>query len=187
MQHWDTAAHAGLEQIVHAPLFGQGQQLCALLRHQLLVGGDHVLAGVQGPLRVLVGRLHAADGLHHHPDSMVLLDLREVIRHQLTVGPVLEMPHQNGLHLQGLAQLSLDLPGVFRHYLGHAGAHRTKAHNRNLYHASVSSLFILPGLPPVPRRPRRPRLPSASPGSPPVRWSLRKSSPPRSRWWECSG
>ena len=135
MQHWDTAAHAGLEQIVHAPLFGQGQQLCALLRHQLLVGGYNMLARLQSTPGVLIGRVYPANGFHHHADALVLFNPPEVIRHQLTVGAILEMPHQNGFHLQRLSQLPLNLPGVFRHYPGNAGADGSKAQNCNLYHA----------------------------------------------------
>ena len=141
MEHRDAAAHAGLKEITGILPFRQGQQLAALLRHQLLVGGNHVLPGGQGPLRVLIGRLHPADGLHHHPDAVVLFDLLEIIRHQLAVRPVLEMPDQHAFHLQGLPQLPLDLPGVLRHHLGNAGAHGAQAQNRNLYHFRKPSSF----------------------------------------------
>ena len=93
-----------------------------------------MLAGHQSPLRVLIGRAHAADGLHHHADVIVLLDLPEVIRHQLAIRAVLEVPDQNGFDLKRLSPLVFDLPGVFRPYFGHAGAHRAQAHNCDLYH-----------------------------------------------------
>ena len=62
MQNGNTAAHTGLKQVIDVFLLRKLQQLAAVLRHQLLVGGDDVLARHQRPLRVFVGRLHAADG-----------------------------------------------------------------------------------------------------------------------------
>ena len=135
MQNGNTAAHTGLEEIADVLLFCQSQQLKTSLRHQLLVGGYNMLARLQSTPGVLIGRVYPANGFHHHADALVLFNPPEVIRHQLTVGAILEMPHQNGFHLQRLSQLPLNLPGVFRHYPGNAGADGSKAQNCNLYHA----------------------------------------------------
>ena len=62
----DAAAHAGLKQIADAPLFRQGQQLTAPLRHQLLVGGDHVLARGERGFEDLGRGVLAADELDHN-------------------------------------------------------------------------------------------------------------------------
>ena len=49
-QDGDAPAHAGLEQVADPVLLGQLQQVIAVGGHQLLVGGDHALARLQGPL-----------------------------------------------------------------------------------------------------------------------------------------
>ena len=187
VQDGDAAAHAGLEKVVDVLLSGQGQKLAAVLRHQLLVGRHHVLAGLQSPLGILIGGFHAADGLHHHTDVLILLDPGKVIRHQLAVGAVLEAAHQNGFHLQRFAQLALNLPGILRHHPGNAGSHGAQAQNGDLYHLFLLSVLIPPGprISPRPPGPRRRR--AAVPDSPPSRRSPRRWSPPRSRWWEWIG
>ena len=174
VQDGDAAAHAGLKQVVDVFLLRQCQQLTAMLRHQLLVGGDDVLARHQRPLRVFVGRLHAADGLHHHADVVVLFDLLEIVGHQLAVRAVLEVPDQNGLDLQGFPQLVFDLLGVFRHDLGNAGADSTQAHDRNLYHPLSPFPLSPPEFRTSPHRPARTHQRSTAPGIPPSRWSRRK-------------
>ena len=71
VQQGDAAAHAGLKEVLHIVRLRQLQKLPAPLRHQLLVGGDHVLAGHQAAAGVVIGRVHAADDLHGHGDFRI--------------------------------------------------------------------------------------------------------------------
>ena len=75
VQQGDAAAHAGLKEVLHIVRLRQLQKLPAPLRHQLLVGGDHVLAGHEAAAGIFIGRVHAADDLHGHGDLRVLRDV----------------------------------------------------------------------------------------------------------------
>ena len=92
-QDGDAPAHAGLKEVDHPMLRRQVQQTPTMGGHQLLVGSDHALAGLQGPLGEVQGRAHAADGLHHHGDLRVALDGREVIHEERGEGAVGELPY----------------------------------------------------------------------------------------------
>ena len=114
-----------------------------MLRHKLLVGCDHVLACHETPAGVLIGGLHAADGLHHHPDLAVMFDLPEILGHQvlIRVGP--QLPDQRRFHGQRLAQLVLDGGCVGLYYLHNTGPHCTQPQNCDLDHRCSS--LIRPG------------------------------------------
>ena len=71
VEQGDATAHAGLKEVLDAVRLRQFQKLPAPLRHQLLVGGDHVLAGHQAAAGVVIGRVHAADDLHGHGDFRI--------------------------------------------------------------------------------------------------------------------
>ena len=64
----DAAGHRRLEQQVDPGRLGRGEQLGAVVGQQLLVGGDHRLAGLQRREDQLAGRLDAADHLDDHVD-----------------------------------------------------------------------------------------------------------------------
>ena len=66
VQNGNAAANTGLEQIVDMILPCQFQQLTAMLGYQLLVGGNNVLPGHKAPAGIVIGCVHAANGLHNH-------------------------------------------------------------------------------------------------------------------------
>ena len=71
LDHRDAAADAGLEPDLHA-LGGRGcEDVAALLGEQRLVGGDHVLAGLDGLENKGLGRLDAADQLDDDVDVRI--------------------------------------------------------------------------------------------------------------------
>ena len=132
----DAAAHAGLEGDVHAVLGGQGQQLRAVLGHDLLVGGDDVLAVLQGAAQVVHGRVLAAHGLEDHGDAGVVQDLPGVGGEQLR-------RHGHGARLIGVAHQHLDDAGGPVHARGDpvgvlgedavdAAAHRAQAQHTDM-------------------------------------------------------
>ena len=55
-------------------LVGRGEQLGAVVGQQLLVAGDHRLAGLQRGEDQLAGRLDAADDLDDHVDVGIVDD-----------------------------------------------------------------------------------------------------------------
>ena len=127
-QDGDAPAHAGLEQVADPVLLGQLQQVIAVGGHQLLVGGDHALARLQGPLGEVQGHLGAADGLHHHVHLGVVLDHREVLHKQILVGAVREVPHiQNIFQADQTVHPLIDHRAVPGEHICHTGAYGTKS------------------------------------------------------------
>ena len=97
-----------------------------------------VLARHEASAGVLIGGLHATDGLHHRPDLAVMLDLPEILGHQvlIRVGP--QLPDQRRFHGQRLAQLVLDGNCVGLYYLHNTGPHCTQSQNCDLDHRCSS-------------------------------------------------
>ena len=54
--------------------------------HQLLVGGDDVLPGQQGPAGEVQGDLGAADGFYHHIQIGVILQNCKILYRNVPVG-----------------------------------------------------------------------------------------------------
>ena len=138
----NSPAHTGFKEVADMITAGQFQQLMAFFRHQFLVGGNHVLAGLKGPPGIFICRLHASDGLHHHLDLRVLLDLREIIGHQRAIGIVTKMPYQNFTQLQGFSQLVADGGAIVSEHLGHTASHCAEAQNGDLCH----HIFLFPNV-----------------------------------------
>ncbi len=124
------------------PFFaGQRQQLGAVLGHDLLVGGDHVTAGLKRPLCVLVGGVLPTQQL----DDDVHIGLSE---ERLGVGGDEgrvegERPRLGGVFLQDTAQkegtpylLGEDV-GLFGEDAGHTAADDAQPHEAYLHLAST--------------------------------------------------
>ena len=128
-QHLDDghgADGAGLEAEVHAALLRRGEELGAVLRQQLLVGGHHVLAGLEGAELEVERRARPPDELHDHGDLRVLEDVLEARRDDSRVElgvaearVLLEHPLEHDL----LAGRQRDVLGVLLEQLAHAGPH----------------------------------------------------------------
>jgi hypothetical protein len=78
----DAAAHAGFEVQGHVVLARQGEKLGAFLGDELLVGGDHVLAGRERGLDEHLCGLDPADDLDHHADVRVAKHGLGIVREQ---------------------------------------------------------------------------------------------------------
>ena len=127
-QDGDAPAHAGLKEIDRAVLCRQGEQPGAMSRHQLLVGGDHTLACLQGPLGKVQGSAHAADGLHHHLDLRVVLNDGEVLDEAAGEGAVRELPHvQNIFQVDQFICLFVHAGALAGEDFCHTGANYAKA------------------------------------------------------------
>ena len=76
----DAAAHGGAEVDVHVVLRGRVEDFAAMFGQQLLVGGDHALAGVERIEDERPGDARAADRLHDDPHVRIGDDGRRVRR-----------------------------------------------------------------------------------------------------------
>ena len=124
----DAAAHTGLKQIADPLLLGQPQQLAAVLRHQLLVGGNDTFARLQGPAGEIQRRLGPADGFHHDGHLRVLLNHGKIMHHLACKGAVWEIPHiQNIFQADQIIHLALNVPSVGVQHFSHTGAHHAKS------------------------------------------------------------
>ena len=139
MQQGDAAAHAGLKEVLHIVRLRQLQKLLAPLRHQLLVGGDHVLAGHEAAAGIFIGCVHAADDLHGHGDLRVLRDVLQAVRHPVPPGALPEMPDQDTLQGDLLPQPGGDGRPVLLQHPGDAAAHCAEAQYRDLCHTRALS------------------------------------------------
>ena len=74
MQERHAAAAGSAEQEGNALLPCQCSQLGAVGSYQRLVGGDHMLFGLEGLFHPAAGRLNAAQNLHHSVHSGVAGD-----------------------------------------------------------------------------------------------------------------
>ena len=72
--------HGRLEGHHHALLLGGGENLVAMHGQQGLVGGDHVLAVLDGLQDQLLGHAVAADELHHNVDFRIRHHRESVVR-----------------------------------------------------------------------------------------------------------
>ena len=81
----DPAGHGGLEEQIDADLFGDFEELDADVGEQLLVGGDHRLAGSEGGQDQLAGRFDAADHLDHDVDIGITDDRRRLVGEQRSI------------------------------------------------------------------------------------------------------
>ena len=71
LDHRQPPADAGFEPQVHPGPFGLGEQFRAVLRQELLVGGDHALAAPDRVQEQGAGRLDPAHHLHDHVHPIV--------------------------------------------------------------------------------------------------------------------
>ena len=127
-QDGDTAAHAGLKEIADSVGLGQLQQLIAVGGHQLLVGGDHALARLQGAGGELQSHLGSADGLHHYVYLGVVLNDGKVLHEAVLKGAVGEIPHvQDVFDLDLAAGAPGNALAVLTEHLGHAGTDGAEA------------------------------------------------------------
>ena len=85
-QHGNAPAHAGLEEVVDVFLPGNRKEFLPVGSHQLLVGGNHMLAGHQGPAGKVQGDFSPADGFHHHVQIRIVLQHGEILYRHVGVG-----------------------------------------------------------------------------------------------------
>ena len=71
---------------------GNGQKLCAVSRHQRLIGGDHILARHEAGLHEGIGRIQSAHGFHHNLHFLVLLNHLEIVDDLICHRTVRELP-----------------------------------------------------------------------------------------------
>ena len=99
----NTAAHGRLNQIIYIVGFGTGQQLRSLLRHQLLVGGDHALAAGEQLHGKVKSRVHPAHGLCHDLDLRIIQNIVKILGKERLVLVAGKLPQiQNPRQLQRL-------------------------------------------------------------------------------------
>ena len=96
--------------------------------HQLLVGGDHALARLQGPGGKVQSDGGPADGLHHDIHLGVVLDHSEVLHKPVRIRAVRKVPHIHDIFQpHQVVHPVVDEAAVGGEHLSHAGAHRPKA------------------------------------------------------------
>ena len=139
VQQGDAPAHAGLKEVPDTVLLRQLQKLPAMLRHQLLVGGDHMLPGHQAAPSVVQGCVHAADDLHRHGNFRILRDVLDAVRHPVPPGALPKAPDQDAFQGDLLPQPGGDGLPVLLQHPGDAAAHRAEAQYRDLCHGSALS------------------------------------------------
>src|SRR5665648_1280017 len=137
---------AGLEAEMHVGALRGREQLGAVLRQQLLVGGHHVLAGAQRAELEVERRADAADELHDDVDLGVLEDVFEARREQRRVeawrgeSRVL-LEHALEIHL--LAGREGDVLGVVGQQLADPGADGAVAEESDAYLVHCGALRSL--------------------------------------------
>ena len=84
-------------------LFGKGQQLCAVGRDHLLVGGADAAPALEAPAHIRVGKFCAANGLDDDLDFGVIQDRVDGFRKKRGIRRTGKVPHiQDIFDLDGL-------------------------------------------------------------------------------------
>ena len=116
LDHRDRRANRRFETELHAAFRRGGEEIGAAPRQQLLVRGDHGLAGAEQVEDVAAGRLDAAHHLGDERDRVVLQDGLEVGREDSVVDRVVtflvRVTYEGACHSQPVAGSPLDLVGA---------------------------------------------------------------------------
>ena len=116
----------------HRQALGLGtcEYFVAMQRDQRLVGGDHVLAVVEGAHHQFARWISAADQLDHDLDSGIVYDREWIGREANAVGvdrPLLaEIPRRRRHHFDIASGAACDLIAVARQHVERAAADRTQ-------------------------------------------------------------
>ena len=117
---------------------GDLQELRAVLRDQLLVGGDHVLAPLEAGAGIFVGGLESADHLDDDRNAVVVQDDVEVLDEPVGVEAVGEIAHiEDVLEIELLSRLSFKALLIFEKHVDNAGTDGAAAQNRDVDHDMV--------------------------------------------------
>ena len=127
----DAAADAGLEAHFQVLLARQAHDLFAVRCHKRLVGGDHVLAGVQRTQHDVARNGGAADELDDDVDFRVVQDVVEIVCEQ--VGHAMRLglfgiarAHAHKLHVN--AQTALEILAMVVQDVDAAAADGARSH-----------------------------------------------------------
>ena len=130
-----AAADAGLKQEGRAVLFGKGQQLCAVGRDHLLVGGADAAPALEALAHIRVGKFCAANGLDDDLDFGVIQDRVDGFRKKRGIRRTGKVPHiQDIFDLDGLTGAAGDGGRIAAADLQHTGADRAEAHDCDFSH-----------------------------------------------------
>ena len=130
-----AAADAGLKQEGRAVLFGKGQQLCAVGRDHLLVGGADAAPALEALAHIRVGKFCAANGLDDDLDFGVIQDRVDGFRKKRGIRRTGKVPHiQDIFDLDRLTGAAGDGGCIAAADLQHAGADRAEAHDCDFSH-----------------------------------------------------
>ena len=139
--HGYATPDRGLEQQIDAGVVGRREQLGADVGEQLLVGGDHRLAGLDGVERQLPGGLDPADDLHDHVDAGVGHHTGGVVgehalrqRHRALLG---DAAHGDARHLEGEAGAGGDVVGPRADQLDERSPHVAAAEEADTYRFGI--------------------------------------------------
>ena len=88
----NTAADAGFKQEIQVVFLGDGQQLCALCRHQLFIGSDHALAIFQTGLYIIKRRMQTTHDFHDNLHLGVIENYVKVLDKPVCKGTVGKVP-----------------------------------------------------------------------------------------------
>src|SRR5690606_23435565 len=133
----DAAGDGGLERHHHAALLGALEDLVAVHGDQRLVGGDHVLAALDGGEHEIVGgALDAADQLDDDIYLGVVEKLARVGREahplQRAAAHALRIAHQCAAHVDGAPRPTRDLVAVALEHVDRAAANGADAGDADL-------------------------------------------------------
>jgi hypothetical protein len=121
---------------VHAARLRRLEQLGAVLRQQLLVGGHHVLAGPEGAELEVERRASPSDELDDDLDLRVLEDVLDPRRQERAIKLRVAEARvllQDAPERDLLAGRQRDVLGVLLEQLAHAGPHRAVAEEPDAY------------------------------------------------------
>ena len=140
----DAAADTGLEHVVDVVLLRDGEEFGTASGHELLVGGDHVLAGGKALRGEVEGRVDTAHGLRDDLDGVIVQDVVEVLRELPFVRVPGEVPEVQDVFdfevFLGSALFDVGMLGVDDLY--DAGTDGTVTHDSNV-HASFPPISVL--------------------------------------------
>ena len=138
--HGDPAADARFKAIIGAVLFRLREQLGAVRRHQLLVGGNHAFPRAQQRKGELQRGMDPADRLRRDRDRRILRDLRKIVRDQRSVRAIREIAEvKDLLDPDLLPAAAADGFGVIVEQFDRAGADDPEPENRDMNHKTSPS------------------------------------------------